>query len=189
MTIGDATREYVKYKQALGQRFETEEVILRAFTKRIGRRTVVSKITAKTGSWLPGEPGKGDSLLASQARCPLRLLGVLHPERMDRPLPSPNSPAGISASVRSLHLLTGRAARSSGGHNYLPAKMGQAGAGHAAHASAVALWSRAASERANRSVLFRCGLHREYPADPRDQVLQKPSRRAQFSTCDGDARL
>lgn len=58
MTIGDATREYVKYKQALGQRFETEEVILRAFTKRIGRRTVVSKITAKQVLGYLGSQGK-----------------------------------------------------------------------------------------------------------------------------------
>jgi integrase/recombinase XerD len=58
MNIGDATREYVKYKQALGQRFETEEVILRAFTNRVGRWTVVSKIKADQVLSYLGSRGK-----------------------------------------------------------------------------------------------------------------------------------
>jgi hypothetical protein len=34
MKLGSATREYVAYKQGIGMVFETEAVILRAFTKR-----------------------------------------------------------------------------------------------------------------------------------------------------------
>ena len=47
MKLGSATREYISYKQSIGMVFETEAVILRAFTKRAGPRTPVRTITSE----------------------------------------------------------------------------------------------------------------------------------------------
>ncbi len=47
MKLGSATRQYVAYKQRIGMVFETEAVILRAFTKRAGPRIPVRKITSE----------------------------------------------------------------------------------------------------------------------------------------------
>lgn len=48
MKLGSATREYVIYKQSIGMVFQTEAVILRAFTKRTGLCAPVRKITSDT---------------------------------------------------------------------------------------------------------------------------------------------
>lgn len=50
MKLGTATREYIAYKQGIGMVFQTEAVILRAFTKRAGPCTPVRKITSDTVS-------------------------------------------------------------------------------------------------------------------------------------------
>lgn len=54
MKLGSATREYISYKQRIGMVFETEAVILRAFTKRAGPQSeVLATVPASTTGKIP----------------------------------------------------------------------------------------------------------------------------------------